>query len=107
MSRLEDELGTQLALAGFNAFKREFCAIPGRRFRWDFAWPDDKLLLEVQGGTFSRGKSGHSSGMGINRDCEKANLATLAGWRILTVDAKHVTSGQALRWIQEFFRRCA
>lgn len=107
MSALEDKLGMQLAAAGFNAFKREFCAIPGRRFRWDFAWPDDKLLVEVHGGTFSRGKMGHNSGMGINRDCEKQNLAVLEGWRVMAVDFKHVNDGRALAWIQEFFRRRA
>lgn len=107
MSHLEDTLHAQLALAGFTAFKREFRAIPGRQFRWDFAWPDDKLLIEVQGGTFARGKMGHSTGMGQNRDFEKQNLATLAGYRVLKVDDKHIRSGQALRWVQQFFREVA
>lgn len=107
MSHLEDKLGMQLAAAGFNAFKRQFRAIPGRQFRWDFAWPDDKLLVEVQGGTFARGKMGHSTGMGINRDCEKQNLAALAGYRVMAFDFKHIHDGRALAWIQEFFRRRA
>jgi len=45
--------------------------------------------------------------MGINRDCEKNNLAVLAGWRVLKVDVKHVTSGQALQWVQEALKENA
>lgn len=105
-SHLEDTLALQFRLAGTPIPEREYRALPGRRFKWDFAWPspldgNGHLLLEVQGGTFAQGKSGHSSGMGVNRDCEKSNLATLAGWRVLAVDAKQIQSGQALRWVQE------
>lgn len=101
MSKLEDTLSAQIHLAGLPTPDREAVVIPGRKFRFDFAWPAHQLLLEVQGGTFARGRTGHSSGMGINRDCEKNNLAVLAGWRVLSVDAKHVASGQALRWLQQ------
>lgn len=107
MSKLEDTLASQIHLAGLVQPVREFKAIAGRKFSFDFAWPTRQLLLEVQGGTFARGRSGHSSGMGINRDCEKNNLAVLAGWRVLSVDAKHVASGQALRWLQEALREAA
>lgn len=100
-SKLEEALLHQITLAQLPVPTRELVAIPGRRFRFDFAWPDYRLLVEVQGGTFSRGASGHSSGMGINRDCEKNNLAVLAGWRLLAFDTKQIKSGQALRWLQE------
>lgn len=107
MSHLEGTLATQLAYAGLGGFKAQFCAIQGRRFAWDFCFEDARLLIEVQGGTFAKGRTGHSTGMGIHRDCEKANLATLAGWRVLSVDEKHIRSGQALRWIQEALGRAA
>jgi len=101
MSHLEGELATQLTYAGLGGFVAQFRAIEGRKFAWDFSWPEQRLLVEVHGGTFARSKKGHSTGMGINRDCEKANLATLAGWRVLSVDTKQIHSGQALRWIQQ------
>lgn len=103
MSKLEDTLFMQIKLAQLPMPVREFRAIKGRRFKWDFAWEEHRLLVEVQGGTFMPGKSAHSSGVGVNRDCEKANLATLNGWRILSFDSKQVKSGQALRWLQEYF----
>jgi len=99
VSLLEETMAFQLKSAGIE-FEREAQIIPGRKFAFDFSFPG-RVLLEVQGGTFARGRTGHSSGMGIHRDIEKSNLATLAGYRLLACDEKHVTSGQALRWVQE------
>ena len=96
-----------MGFAGLTGFEREFKAVPGRQFRWDFTWPEDNLLIEVQGGTFARGKMGHSTGMGQNRDFEEQNLATLAGWRVMKFDDKQIRTGQALHWVQEFFRGVA
>lgn len=61
--------------------EHQFC--PTRKFRFDFAWPEQKLALEVEGGVFIRGA--HGSISGIMRDMEKYNLAALYGWRVLRV----------------------
>jgi hypothetical protein len=99
-SSLELELRGQIMAAGLTrGIQVEFLAIPGRKLRWDIAWPERRLLVEIQGGIWRKG--GHSTGTGITRDCEKANLATLAGWRILSVTSAHISSGQALQWIQQ------
>jgi hypothetical protein len=58
----------------------EFLHIPGRRFRLDYAWPDHRIGLEVQGGIWTRGK--HSRGAGQKIDMEKNNLGILHGWRV-------------------------
>ena len=100
MSALQSLLAWQMKAAGI-IFVEEFHAIPGRKFRFDLAVPTANLLIEVQGGTFAKGKLGHSSGAGINRDCEKTVLAQLAGWRVFPVDTKQIHSGLALIWIQE------
>jgi very-short-patch-repair endonuclease len=52
-----------------------------RRFRFDFAWPALHLAVEVEGGVFTGGR--HTRGYGYAADCEKYNLATLDGWRVL------------------------
>jgi len=54
---------------------------PVRKWRFDFAWPDRKVALEVEGGVFVQGR--HSRGAGIRADIEKYNTATLLGWRVL------------------------
>jgi len=97
-TELEDELARQLQFAEI-PFEREFCAVRGRRFRWDFHILDTDLIIEVQGGLFIR--SGHSTGVGIMRDGEKHNLAMLAGYRDLLVNKITINNLQALHWIQE------
>ena len=95
-SKLEVELARQLTLAGI-PFIQELSPIPGRKFRFDFALKN--LLVEVQGGIFQLG--GHTSGMGVTRDCEKSILAQLEGWRVFPVTGEQIKSGQALLWIQK------
>ena len=104
MSHLEVMLDDQLCLAGITPEETEYQAIPGRKFRFDFAWPSKRVLVEVQGAVFVRG--GHSTGVGITRDALKSNLAVLAGWKPLVVTAAHIKSGEALAWIQEALGQC-
>jgi len=85
---------------------REYQALPARRYRWDFFIAPD-LLIEVQGGVWNYGKSGHSSGMGITRDAEKASLAVAHGYRQITATTAQVKSGQALTWIKQAIGRAA
>lgn len=54
-----------------------------RDFRFDFANPDTKVALEVQGGVWKGSFGGHTSGAGYVRDIEKSNLAVANGWRIV------------------------
>lgn len=63
---------------------------PKRRWRFDFAWPSQLVAVECQGGTFSRRRSGHSSGMGLQNDYDKLNAAAVLGWRVLQFSAKHL-----------------
>ena len=105
MSELESELALQFRLAKLPPWECEFEAIPGRKFRFDFAFVPQGLLIEVQGGVWGKrgqgGPAAHSGGMAANRDAEKANLATLRGWRVLQLTVNQIRSGQALRWVQE------
>ena len=54
---------------------------PVRRWRLDFAVPELRLAIEIEGGIFSRGR--HSRGAGYAADCEKHNALTLLGWSLL------------------------
>ena len=93
-SQLEAELALQIKALGLPEPIREYQAIKGRKFRFDFAWLEQRLLVEVNGGTYTQGA--HSTGRGIARDYEKANLAVLQGWRVLTFDGKSVKDGTAV-----------
>lgn len=102
MTALESSLLLQLRAAGLEP-EREYHAIPGRKFRWDFAFVAQRLLVEVQGSTWVAG-TGHTSGRGIARDCEKVNLATLHGWRVLLFTRDMVEDGSAVATIIKALR---
>lgn len=60
---------------------RQLLPLHPRKFRLDFAWPDIKTGVEIQGGSWGGGR--HNRAGGQAQDYEKLNLLTLAGWRIL------------------------
>ena len=76
---------------------REYYFWPGRRFRWDYAWPDVKLALDVQGGVYAGGH--HSRGQGYEDDNRKANEAVLMGWVVIRCTPGQIANGEALRWL--------
>lgn len=78
---------TQVVLAYFKEMRLPYCVpeftfCEGRKFRWDFAFVDERVALEVQGGVWNRGA--HGRGTGIVRDMEKFNLGLTLGWRVVT-----------------------
>lgn len=110
MSAAEDLLELHLKADNI-AYEREVKAVPNRAFRFDFrcqshpkvmtrAFIPAAVLVEVQGGVWLKGKSGHSSGTGITRDCEKLSLAAVNGYRCIVVTPAQIKSGQAIEWIK-------
>ena len=98
-SDLEELFAFQLDALGLTGYLREYQAVKGRKFRWDFCYECARLLIEVNGSTFTKG--GHSTGTGIRRDYEKNNLAQLAGWRCLMFDGEMVRSGEAVEIVRK------
>lgn len=95
---LEDELMRQIILAGIEPPKREYpyrLMIGGsRRWRADMAWPDMRLVVEVEGGTWAQGR--HNRATGYAADCEKYNAAQIGGVIVLRFTGEHVASGYAV-----------
>lgn len=98
MSALEESLALHIRAAKLPAPVRELRFAPPRRFRFDFAWPDKKFAIEVNGAHWVGGR--HNRGAGMDSDCEKNALAVLGGWRVITVTSTHINSGEALQWIE-------
>ncbi len=97
-SPLEDYLALQIRAAGLPAPETQHPVTPGRRFRFDFSWPEHMLALEVQGGAWVGGR--HTWPLGFEKDCEKFCLAAIGGWRVLLVTGKMVRSGEALKLLE-------
>ena len=66
--------------AGITA-AREHVFHPVRKWRFDVAFPDAKLAVEIDGGAWSKGR--HVRGKGFIEDQRKTNAAAILGWRVL------------------------
>lgn len=101
-SELERLLTEQLIVIDLPEPEREYRFHPTRRWRFDLAWPDVRLAVEVEGGTWSGGR--HTRGTGFEADCEKYNEATLSGWRVLRVTGSMIESGRAMALVERALR---
>src|SRR5271167_2565855 len=72
----------------------KFGAALGRQWRCDFAFPDAKMLIEIEGGSWKNGR--HSRGVGFEMDCVKYNTAAILGWRLYRFTTGLVSSGYAI-----------
>jgi hypothetical protein len=70
-----------------------FATAVKRNFRFDWAWPTEKLALEVEGAVMKIGR--HQRPEGFRTDIEKYNLAVLLGWRVLRCEPRDIRSGDA------------
>jgi very-short-patch-repair endonuclease len=77
-------------------FEREFPFAEGRRYRADFYIKAANLLVEIEGGTFSRVPGRHSRGAGMALDAAKYNLATRLGYKLLRYTTDMVKRGDAM-----------
>ena len=74
--------------------EREYRFFPDRKWRLDFAIPEEKIGIEIEGITFAGGR--HQRIGGYSKDLEKYNKAVLMGWKILRYTTAMVTSGEAI-----------
>lgn len=72
---------------------------PSRKWRADYAIPEHKILIEVEGAVWVQGR--HTRGSGFVKDMEKYNAATSLGWAILRVQPKDLMSSGLLDLIKE------
>lgn len=94
-----------IILWGLPKPEREHRFHPVRRFRFDFAWPDKKLAVEVEGILFGEGGR-HQRGMGYANDCHKYNLAIEAGWTVMRVPSIWLKGGygEAMAVVEKVLR---
>jgi hypothetical protein len=119
-----------LEAAGVPEFHTEFqfAGRIGREWAFDYAWPDLKIALEIEGGGFGRyvviqqgherrkGKSipiksgiairfggRHNTGAGLQADAEKYNRAAILGWLVIRATTTMVRDGDAIRDLVDAF----
>jgi len=96
-SKLERKAALALKENGMTGFVEEhrFCE---RKWRFDFAFIEQKIAIEVEGGIWKGAAGGHTSGAGYTKDCEKYNTALVLGWKVLRVVRAQIDSGQMINW---------
>ena len=80
------------------AVVREHQFHDSRKWRFDFAFLDEKLAVEIEGGAWSNGR--HTRGAGFVGDMEKYNAAVVLGWKILRFTPEAVKSGRAIEIVK-------
>lgn len=68
-----------------------------RRWRFDWAWPDERIAIEVEGGVFVRGR--HTRGAGYVADMEKYNEARVRGWAVYRITPSQLAGGHVVMWV--------
>ena len=101
-------------------FIKEYQFHPIRKWRFDFVvtnkFTDQQALemflerapglaalqmfaVEIEGGTYSRGR--HTRGSGFAEDCRKYNAAAAMGWRVFRFTAEMIEDGSAIKFLEE------
>ncbi len=76
----------------------EYRFAPPRLWRFDYAWVESKLALEVQGGIWTGGR--HVRGAALLKEFEKLNAAACGGWRLLYCTPAELKSGAIFETIK-------
>ena len=71
----------------------------GRQWRFDWAWPVQRIGMECDGGAFVRGR--HTRGKGFIEDMAKSNAAVKLGWRVLRYTPDQIDRGDWVAGVKE------
>lgn len=74
---------------------------PERKWRFDFAWPEQRIALEIDGGVWTQGR--HTRGAGFLSDMEKLNEAQLLGWRVYRCTPEEFKNIRAIALLKRAF----
>jgi very-short-patch-repair endonuclease len=77
---------------------REYVFHSTRKWRFDFAFVEQKIAIEVEG----RGR--HQSDGGFAKDAEKYNAAAKLGWRVLRYTPAMVYRADAINDVMEILK---
>lgn len=73
-------------IEGDGGYTRNFrFDLPDSRMELDFAWPELKIAIEINGGQSLGKQSGHGNWNGLERDAVKQNQCIYKGWTLFWV----------------------
>ena len=75
---------------------REWIFAHPRKWRFDFAWPVEKVAVEIEGVTWGDDGGRHQRAQGFLGDCEKYEAALRLGWRVYRVPGMWLWDGSRM-----------
>jgi very-short-patch-repair endonuclease len=99
-------LERDIKAVGIPTPEKEFRWHPTAGYRADYAWPEIRAMIEVDGGTWKYrhgGLSGHTTGKGYERDRIRDCEAMIHGWKVMRVTPSMVERGEAIKYIKAIF----
>lgn len=107
-SKYEIELDQQLELGGLlEGSEAEYQFDADRNWRFDRAWPPQRIACEVDGGNHMariNPRTGQAFAVGRHTqsdDYRKRNAAVAAGWRVFAFTPEMIRSGEAFGALQD------
>lgn len=73
-----------------------------RKWRFDFAFPEQKIAIEIEGGLWNQGR--HNRPASMIKDMEKYNEAAILGWRVLRFEPGQLRKRDTIEMIKEAFQ---
>lgn len=70
-----------------------------RKWRFDFAIPEQKIAIEIEGGIWIQGR--HNRASGFVKDMEKYNTAASLGWILIRSTPQNILSTEILNFIKD------
>lgn len=86
------------AIAGLPEPVSEYRFVDTRKWRFDWAWVEARVALEVEGGVWIGGR--HTRTGGYLQDMAKYNEAQIAGWQVLRCVPDDLTAGETFALIR-------
>lgn len=83
---------------GYPMAEREYRFHPVRRWKFDYAYPEYQIAIEIEGGAWIGGR--HVRGKGYISDMEKYNEATRFNWRLFRFTPQQAVNGYALNFMR-------
>ena len=67
--------------------EREYRFHPTKQYRFDYAFKQEMVAVELEGGVWVKGA--HTRGRGYLKDIHKYNEAAILGWKVLRFATEH------------------
>jgi len=78
---------------------KEYKFHPKRRWKFDYACPERKIAIEVEGGVWNNGR--HTRGKGFIGDIEKYNNASVMGWTLIRVTPDMLLTNETIEFVRQ------